>query len=81
MSEQNVEQPFDFSSHEKTSIAAYLKVQPFYKDFAGVVARIIEECSKKRGIKTHSIQHRAKEPESFGRKAAIPLEGDSTKPK
>src|ERR1035437_9846888 len=81
MAEQNVEQAFDFAEQEKTAIATYLKVQPFYKDFAGVVARIIEECSKKRKIKIHSIQYRAKEPESFGRKAAIPSEVDPTKPK
>ena len=43
MAEQTVEQPFDFAQHEKTAITAYLKVQPFYKDFASVVARIIEE--------------------------------------
>lgn len=81
MAEQITERPFDFGEHEKTAIAAYLKVQPFYKDFASVVARIIEECLKKRGIKIHSIQHRSKEPESFGRKAAIPSEADSSKPK
>src|ERR1035441_10429992 len=81
MAEQIAEEPFDFEEHEKTAIAAYLKIQPFYKDFASVVARIIEECLKKRGIKIHSIQHRSKEPESFGRKAAIPSEADPTKPK
>ena len=81
MAEENIEQPFDFGEHEKTAIAAYLKVQPFYKDYASVVARIIEECLKKRRIKIHSIQYRAKEPESFGRKAAIPSEADSSKPK
>jgi ppGpp synthetase/RelA/SpoT-type nucleotidyltranferase len=46
-----------------------------------VVARIIEECLKKRQIKIHSIQYRAKEAESFGHKAAIPSEPDPTKPK
>jgi putative GTP pyrophosphokinase len=81
MADQNLEQAFDFAEHEKTSIASYLKMQPFYRDFASVVARIIEECLKKRGIKVHSIQNRPKEPESFGNKAIIPLEADPTKPK
>lgn len=81
MAEQSVEQVFNPAEHEKTAIAAYLKIQPFYKDFANVVARIIEECLKKRGVKIHSIQHRSKEPESFGRKAGIPSEVDPTKPK
>ncbi len=81
MPDDRIDTDFDFAGHEKTAIAAYLKVQPFYKDFAGVVARIIEECLKKRGIKIHSIQHRPKEAESFGRKAAIPSEADPAKPK
>ena len=79
--EQNSEKPFDFAEHEKSAIAAYLKVKTFYEGFASVVARIIEECLNKRGIKIHSIQHRSKEPEGFGRKAIIPSEADPTKPK
>ncbi|PWB93691.1 GTP pyrophosphokinase [Methylosinus sporium] len=46
-----------------------------------VVARIIQECIKNRGVKVHSIQSRAKDAESFGRRAAIPLEIDPNLPK
>ena len=37
--------------------------------------------SRKRGIKVQSVQHRAKNPSSFGHKAAIPSEEDPDAPK
>ena len=80
MNEQTPLPAFDFAEHQKSAVSDYLKVQPFYKDLASVVGRIIEECLAKRGIKIHSVQYRAKEPNSFGRKAAIPSEADPTKP-
>jgi putative GTP pyrophosphokinase len=72
---------FDFAAHQKTAVAEYLAVQPFYEDLSGVIARVIEECIKKRGIKVHSVQHRSKDPVSLGRKAAIPSEADPNAPK
>jgi putative GTP pyrophosphokinase len=69
--EQHTRSP-DPSPHEQAAISAYLRVQPFYQDLASVVARLIQECLKKRQIKVHSVQHRAKDISSFGRKAAIP---------
>jgi ppGpp synthetase/RelA/SpoT-type nucleotidyltranferase len=75
------EQGFDFAEHQKSAVAAYLEVQQFYKDLAGVIARIIEECLTKRGVKVHSVQYRSKDPNSFGRKAAIPSEADPGKPR
>jgi putative GTP pyrophosphokinase len=53
----------------------------FYGNLAEVTARVIEECLKKREIKVHSVRHRAKQPSSFGRKAATPSELDPNKPK
>lgn len=81
MNEQTNITSFDFQAHEREAVAAYLKVQGFYSDLAGVIARIIEECLKKRRIKVHSVQSRAKDPGSLGRKAAIPSEADPSKPK
>jgi ppGpp synthetase/RelA/SpoT-type nucleotidyltranferase len=71
----------ELSSHEQAAVSAYLRVQPFYNDLASVIARLIQECVKKRQIKVHSVQYRAKEASSFGRKAAIPSEIDPEKPK
>jgi ppGpp synthetase/RelA/SpoT-type nucleotidyltranferase len=73
--------PFDFAEHQRTAISDYLKEQPFYADLASVIARVIEECLRKRGIKVQSVQHRAKNPSSFGRKAAVPSEEDPNAPK
>jgi ppGpp synthetase/RelA/SpoT-type nucleotidyltranferase len=74
-------QPFDFRAHEHTAISEYLRRQSFYKDLSSVIARILDECLRKRQIKVHSVQHRAKEPESVGRKAATPSERDPNQPK
>jgi putative GTP pyrophosphokinase len=73
--------PFDFQEHERIAVAEYLKHQPFYSDLANVVARILEECLNKNKIKVHSVQHRAKDVSSLGRKAAIPSDVDPNCPK
>ena len=73
--------PFDFEAHERAAVAEYLRRQPFYNDLASVVARILEECIKKNQIKIHSVQARAKDATSFGRKASTPSEDDPTRPK
>ena len=79
--EPSNEQVFDFATHESVAISKYLRVQPFYEDLAGAVARLIQECLKKRGIKVQSVQHRAKDATGLGRKAIIPSEVDSHQPK
>lgn len=76
MADQSESITFDFAAHERTAISDYLKVQSFYQDFSSVVGRVTEECIKKRQIKVHSVQYRAKDPASYGRKAAIPSETD-----
>lgn len=72
---------YDFQEHERAAVAEYLKHQPFYVDVASVVARILQECLKRNQIKVHSVQHRAKDASSFGRKAAIPSDIDPNRPK
>jgi hypothetical protein len=42
---------FDFAEHEQAAISAYLAEQPFYADLAAVIARVIDECLRKRRIK------------------------------
>lgn len=73
--------PFDFAKHEQDAISAYLKVRPFYAELASVIARVVQECLRKRNIKVQSVQHRAKYPESFGRKAATPSDQNPDFPK
>lgn len=75
------DEQFDFARHEQKSVAAYLQVEQFYKDLASVTARIISECLKHAEISVHSVDFRAKEPASLGRKAAIPSESNPNIPK
>jgi putative GTP pyrophosphokinase len=72
---------FDFKAHEQATVTAYLKRYGFYADLASVVKRILEESLKRRDIKVHSVQARAKDPSSFGKKAAQPSDGDPATPK
>jgi len=74
-------QSSNISSHGQAAVGHYLREQNFYEDLAEVIARLIQECLKKRLIKVHSVQYRAKDAASFGRKASIPSEIDPTKPK
>jgi ppGpp synthetase/RelA/SpoT-type nucleotidyltranferase len=75
------ENKFDFALHEQSVVSAYLKVSNFWADLASANRRIVEEAIKKRGISIHSVQARAKDPASLGRKAATPSESDPTQPK
>jgi putative GTP pyrophosphokinase len=68
-------------SHADRTVVEYLRVQPFYFDLAEVVARIAKQSLDSRGIKIHSVQSRAKDPSSFGRKASTPLEDAPSLPK
>jgi putative GTP pyrophosphokinase len=71
---------FDFAAHEQAAVNAYLKVRPYWTDVASAVGRVIEQAIKSRGIQIHSVQFRAKDPSSFGRKASKPSEADPTQP-
>jgi hypothetical protein len=75
------EKAFDFGAQEQAAVTAYLKCHRFYEDLASTVKRILEETLHRRGVKVHSVQARAKDPASFGQKAAQPSEVDPTKPK
>ena len=77
----DLEKAFDFGAHEQAAVTAYLKCHRFYEDLASTVKRILEETLHRSGVKVHSVQARAKDPASFGQKAAQPSEVDPTKPK
>src|SRR5260370_22607235 len=79
--EGNSSKQFDFAAHGRDAISAYLPRQAFYADLASVVARILVECLRKREIKVHRVEHRAKEADSFGRKSSTPSETDPNSPK
>ena len=72
---------FDFAAHEQRAVATYRERQGFYESLATIVKRILEEALKQKGKEVHSVQARAKEPSSFGKKAALSSETDPAKPK
>jgi putative GTP pyrophosphokinase len=75
------EAPFDFKAHEQAAISDYLKHHAYFRDLATVLKRVIEESLKRRGTNVHSVESRAKDPASFGAKAAEPSENDPASPK
>ena len=71
---------FDFARHEQAAVTDYLRVVGFYADLAAAAKRIAEEALNRRDIRVHSIEARAKDPASFGRKAAKPSKNDPNRP-
>jgi len=71
---------FDFARHEQTAVSEFLRVVTFYADLATATKRIADEILKRRDIRVHSIEARAKDPSSFGRKAAKPSKHDPNRP-
>lgn len=71
---------FDFARHEQAAVSDYLRVVSYYADLAESAKRIAEEALKRRGIRVQSIEARAKDPASFGRKAAKPSKNDPNHP-
>ena len=71
----------DFEAHQATAIKEYTPKYQFYQDFAEVMRDILNKALDQISVKDHSIEARAKTPESFGRKAATPSEGNPNQPK
>lgn len=72
---------FDFRAHEQEAVSEYLKKHAFFEDLATVVKRILEESLRRAAIPFSSVEARAKDPASFGKKAATPSDKDPTRPK
>lgn len=78
---QQNEAGFSFESHKEKAVTAYLMKRPYYEQFCQVAKIIIEEALARRGIKIHSVQARAKDPVSFGKKATQSSDTDPSSPK
>ena len=75
------EETFDFEGHRRNSVEEYLRIRPQYEDFAYAVREILDQALMVKDIAVNSIDARAKELESFGRKAEAPSENDLAAPK
>jgi putative GTP pyrophosphokinase len=71
---------FDFTRHEQAAVADYLRVLGYFEQLASATKRVAEEALKRRRIKIHSIEARAKDPKSFGKKASKPSKNDPNSP-
>lgn len=72
---------FDFESYRSSAEEQFRRIRPDYADLAKSVEDILHSSLHAAGIEVTSIQSRAKEIESFGRKAALPLPTNSEAPK
>ncbi|SKG85812.1 RelA/SpoT domain-containing protein [Mycobacteroides abscessus subsp. bolletii] len=72
---------FDFEAHQASAEDEYRRIRGTYQDFAKTIRDIIERSLKHDNVMVHSIESRAKEIDSFGKKAASPNPEDPEQPK
>jgi ppGpp synthetase/RelA/SpoT-type nucleotidyltranferase len=72
---------FDFDRHRARAIEQYHGVRPTYEDFCETIKRVLADALRSYRAGIHSIAARAKDPESFGQKAAQPSTADPQCPK
>ncbi|HEV7646482.1 MAG TPA: hypothetical protein VGO50_21285 [Pyrinomonadaceae bacterium] len=75
------EQAFDFEQHRTRSIEQYREVRKKYEDFSDAVRKIIEASLLNGAVNYHEIEARAKDIDSFGKKATKPSEDAPESPK
>lgn len=78
------EQPdgaFDFHRHKEAALSAYLLQRPLYEEVCGVSKSVLKQAIELGGVKLNSIDARAKDSNSFIRKAAKPSEKNPNLPK
>jgi ppGpp synthetase/RelA/SpoT-type nucleotidyltranferase len=69
--------PTEFDAHRRRAELEYQHRRGVYVDFTTAMASIVRAGVKSAGIDVHTIESRAKDVESFGRKAALPAADDS----
>lgn len=75
--------PFDFEVHRKRAVEQYAMKRTLYEEFAWEIENILTEAIEARGLKKkiNVIQSRAKEEQSFEKKAITPSEQNPDEPK
>lgn len=72
---------FDFSGHSAAAVAEYQRLKPTYAQAAALVEPLLRTCIEQEDIAVHSIGSRAKEIESFRKKAEKPSQQNPNRPK
>ena len=75
------EATFDFAAHRQLAVDGYQAVQSQYEDCARAVESVLKAALERDDVLVHTLEARAKDLESFGRKAARPSEKDPEQPK
>ncbi len=73
--------PFDFERHRKSAVDQYARKRQLYEEFAWEIENILTEAIETCHFKINEIQSRAKEEESFGKKAMSRHHGFSRGPR
>lgn len=73
--------PFDFEAHGRDAANKYSKERSKYQEFAETVRDILANSVKVKKLRVNDIQFRAKDIESFGKKAKTPSDLNPDQPK
>jgi ppGpp synthetase/RelA/SpoT-type nucleotidyltranferase len=72
---------FDFDAHRQQAVEAYQGVRQQYQDCAEAAESVLKAALEAANTRVHTLESRAKDPESFARKASLPSEEDPAQPK
>src|SRR3712207_6759010 len=72
---------FDFDAHRQRALEAYQRVRQQYQDCAESAEAVLKAALEAASTRVHTLESRAKDPESFARKASLPSEQDPAQPK
>ncbi|MGA2928985.1 MAG: hypothetical protein ABSG43_23955, partial [Solirubrobacteraceae bacterium] len=72
---------FDFDQHRARSVERYGAVRGDYEDWARAVHAVLATALHIEGVTIHSLEYRAKDVYSFGRKSETPDPSDPNRPK
>lgn len=72
---------FDFNAHRQQALEAYQAVRQQYQDCAEAAESVLKAALEAASIRVHTLESRAKDPESLARKASLPSEQDPAQPK
>lgn len=72
---------FDFKKHKIDAIGDYVKFRPIYELYANSIKEILIRALSEKRTNYHSIESRAKDLESFGKKASKESETNPSEPK
>jgi len=72
---------FDFNAHRQQALEAYQGLRQHYQDCAKAAESVLKAALEAASIRVHTLESRAKDPESFARKASLPSEKDPAQAK